>query len=217
MPGVQIQPKAPTIEIHPNRSGRNLYNIVKEKVALPSPVRSLLASLNKRAGITRQIRFRKKMATRNHFSSSDIIDITNEFEPFCLMATDWAEVVFFHQGSQMVDPFGVQGYRDESAGVSIIPEWQPPSPATSGAVACSRSPRVLLQAPLVKRQYLSDSQGDDESDDSGNDELLVAEVPVAANPVTSPPQRTCITSNSLFTPSSYLSTCNIKVSVVLSC
>ena len=222
MPGVSSQTTAPTVEIQPEKGS---WSTTRETVALPSPVRSLLASLNKRERVstTKEMHWRKKMATRNRLQETDVTDITGDLEPVYHMATDWAEVIFFHQGSQLVDPVRVQGWRQKTAGVSIIPEWQPPSPISSGCIAGSRNPKNLLQTPLVRLPYSSDSQGyqlynytvinlvdsgDDESDDDSYEEV----VPVISRPVTLSEHKTP-TMSALFTPSSSLSTCNIKVRV----
>lgn len=157
MPGVSSQASAPTVEIQPYKGGKGSWSTTRETV--PSPVRSLLASLNKRVGVAKEMHWRKKMATRHCLLDTDMNDINSDLEPVSHMATDWAEVIFFHQGSQLVDPFCVQGCRQKTAGVSIIPEWQPPSPIASGCTTVSRNPKTLLQTPLVRLPYSSDSQG----------------------------------------------------------
>ena len=151
-----------TVEIEPDRIGKRGWIGSRENSALPSPIKSLLASFHRRVSITKDLPLRKKMATRAlRHQDIENVGVGMDQEPVCHMATDWAEVIFFHQGSQVVDPLRVQGWRQERAGVSIIPEWQPPSPVMSSYTISSRNPKTLLHAPLVRVPYSSDSQGID--------------------------------------------------------
>ena len=131
-----------------------------------SPVRSLLASMNKR--VRPYSRGRKRKATRMaNIKSITSLSSTAQFpdpDVYCMMSTtNWVEVVFLKTGQISADPCHVQGGRKEPVGVTIIPEWRPPSPRNNICVASSctlesRSPKRLLQTPLI-RSSLSDSQG----------------------------------------------------------
>lgn len=158
MPGISSrigQGRHATVEIEPYhgyREGRlNPLATRKAQPILRSPVRSLLSSL------IRQPR-RKKMATRVQHLQEDLnvsgVDFGSAFE----MATEWAEVVFFHQGFGTSSVLSIQGWRENTVGVSITPDWQPPSPVLSTGTT-SRNPKTLLKSRLVQVPLYCNSHG----------------------------------------------------------
>lgn len=155
MPGIRGHDKHATVEIEPYhyyREGKeNNWIIRKERPILPSPVRSLLASLIKQPR-------RKKMATRVQQIQEDLSVSDADLVPAFQMATDWAEVVFFHQGcnSSSEYPLSVQGWRENTLGVSITPDWQPPSPVLT-TTSSSRNPKNLLKSRLVQIPLFCDA------------------------------------------------------------
>lgn len=152
--------------------GVSSYNKFKENnnrttFTIRSPINSLLASYIRRerrhhfpyfspSPLFKEMR-KEKMASG---ITQESLLLSNELEPICSIATEWVDVIFFHQGSQMFDPLRVQGtWRKDTPGVSIAPNWEPPSPTTTSGCG-SRNPRTLLQTPLVRLPYdQSDSQG----------------------------------------------------------
>ena len=135
-----------------------------------SPVTSLLSSLNRRTKPPVRGKKRKVSSrTSNGEETNNGIHVHSQYDDSSISTTNWVEVVFLQTGQVNPDCFTVQGGRRDSVGVTIVPEWRPPSPniATidnastppSGClVEAGSSPKRLLPPSFIKTAFF-DSQG----------------------------------------------------------
>ncbi len=127
-----------------------------------SPVTSLLSSLNRHSKPS--VRGKKRRAssrTVNSRETNESISIDSDYKSSgSFSTTNWVEVMFLKTEQVNNDVFNIQGGREGTMGVTIVPEWTPPSPPVTnikGHVEAS-SPKRLLPTSFIK--YIqSDSQG----------------------------------------------------------
>lgn len=118
---------------------------------------SILSSLKKRKRPSERGR-KRKMLSRNRYEegiSESRVPVSCQYEATDrspLSTTNWVEVVFLRTSQARTDVYNVQGGRRDSVGVTIYPEWRPPSPpprsSTSSVEACS--PKRLLPTSIIK-------------------------------------------------------------------
>ena len=143
----------------PDKSDDMIYSL---DPIVSSPVRSLLSSLNKHTKPS--VRGKKRRAssrTVNSREANDNVPVDSNYKSSdSFSTTNWVEVVFLQTENVNNDLYNVQGGREDTVGVTIVPEWTPPSPPITnikGQVEAS-SPKRLLPTSFIK--YIqSDSQG----------------------------------------------------------